>query len=271
MSLFDMDGPLMSALRTLAYIFLCNMMFCLLSLPLFTAGAALAAMYACMQAILAGDEDDVILKQFWAAFKQNFRQATAVWLICLLAAAFLAVYYQIVSAMGGMLGKAYRISFFMMCLIFLFGFQYLFPLQARYKNKVIDTLKNAWLLSIAALPWTVLSIALTAAAVYISFFMDPNGFHLAIFLWGTLGFGIVAYLNSFVFRRAFLMIDPQAMEVKHQAPKEALFMDEEHRTDEVFYQESRYSNPDWNRQEIPGAVQEERHAADKEDQDIERT
>ena len=48
MSLFDMNGPLMNALRKLANIILCNIVFCLLSLPLFTIGAALAALYACM-------------------------------------------------------------------------------------------------------------------------------------------------------------------------------------------------------------------------------
>ena len=244
-----MNGPLMNALRTLANVFLCNMMFCLLSLPLFTAGAALAALYVCMQAIIEDDEEDVIVKQFWNAFRQNFKQATAIWLLCIFVFVFLGIYYLIITSMGGAAGKMYRVSFFLMCILFLFGFQYLFPLQARYRNRVKDTIRNAWLLSIAALPWTLLSIALVAGAVYVSFFMNPSGVNMAVFLWGMVGFGIVAYLNSFFFRRAFLLIDPEKMEVKRNtAPKEALFTDEEHRTTEVFYQESTFSHPDWNRQ-----------------------
>ncbi len=228
MSLFDMNGPLMYNLGKLANIFLCNVLFCLFSLPLFTIGAALSALFACMQAIWDEDEDDIIAKQYWNAFKQNFKQGTVIWLICLLAAAFLGIYYFIVTSMTGTMGRVYRISFFMMCVIFLFGFQYLFPLQARYRNSVRNTLKNAWLLSIAALPWTVLSILLTAGAVYLSFFMNPNGVSLAVFLWGTLGFGIVAYLNSIFFNKAFQMIDPEKLEAAHEAPREALFIDEEH-------------------------------------------
>lgn len=255
MSLFDMNGPLMNALRKLANIILCNIAFCLLSLPLFTVGAALAALFTCMQAILTDDEDDIIIKQYWDAFRQNFKQATVIWLLCLVVFAFLGMYYLIVSSMAGMMGRVYRISFFMMCIIFLFGFQYFFPMQARYVNTVKNTLKNAWLLSIAALPWTILSIALVIAAVYISFFMNPSGVHLAVFLWGMAGFGIVAYLNSFFFQKAFQVIDPEKMEVKHQAPKEAVFLDEEHRTAEEFFQESSYSNPDWNRQAYPGKGQ----------------
>lgn len=235
MSLFDMNGPLMYNLGKLANIFLCNVLFCLFSLPLFTIGASLAALFACMQAIWDEDEDDIMAKQFWHAFKQNFRQGTVIWLICLAAAAFLGIYYFIVLSMTGTMGRVYRISFFMMCLIFLFGFQYLFPLQARYRNSIKNTLKNAWLISIAALPWTVLSILLVAGAVYISFFMNPDGVSLAVFIWGTLGFGIVAYLNSIFFGKAFRLIDPERLEAPHEAPAEALFIDEEHRTGKSRY------------------------------------
>ncbi len=251
MNMFNVNGTLMTELRKLANIVLCNLMFCFLSLPLFTIGASLAALHTCMQAVLTGDEDDVVVKQFWNAFKQNFKQATAIWFICIGAAALLGIYYIAISGIGGVFGRVYRISFFMVCIVFLFGFQYLFPLQARYKNTVKNTLKNAWLLSIAALPYTVLSIALVAGAVYISFFMNPNGANAAVFLWAMLGFGLVAYLDGFFFQKAFRMIDPAKMEAKHQVPEEAVFTDEEHRTAEVFYQESTFSNPDWNRQAIP--------------------
>lgn len=224
-----MNGPLMNALRKLAYVFICNVMFCLLSLPLFTAGASLTALFACMQAVINDDEDDMIIKQFWYAFKQNFRQATVIWLFCLVIFAFLALYYLIVSSMEGVFGKVYRISFFLMCFLFLFGFQYFFPLQARYRNKVKNTLKNAWLLSIAAFPWTLLSIALVAGAVYISFFMNPAALNTAVFLWGMVGFGLVAYMNSLIFQKAFKLIDPEKLEMeRHEIPEGAIFIDEEH-------------------------------------------
>ena len=219
MGLFDVNGSFMYALQKFANIFVCNVMFCLLSIPLFTVGASLSALFVCMQAIWEDDEDDMIAKQFWNAFKLNFKQGTAIWLICLFIFAFLGIYYMIISSMTGIAGRTYRISFFVMCVVFLLGFQYLFPLQARYKNSVRNTFKNAWLLGIAALPWTLLSILLAAAAVYISFFMNPNGVNLAVFLWGMVGFGLVAYLNSMFFRKAFQMIDPERLEESmHAAP-----------------------------------------------------
>ena len=106
MNLFDMNGPLMNALRKLANIFLCNVMFCLLSLPVITIGASLSALFVCMQAILTNDEDDVIVKQYWKAFLQNLAQATVIWAFCLLVFAFLGIYYLIVISMTGLMGRA---------------------------------------------------------------------------------------------------------------------------------------------------------------------
>ena len=70
-------------------------------------------------------------------------------------------------------------------------------------------------------------------AVYISFFMDPSGANTAVFLWGVLGFGIVAYLNSIIFQKAFNLIDPVKLEPeRHTAPEGAIFIDEEHMPDD---------------------------------------
>ena len=92
MGLFDVNGSFMYALQKFANIFVCNVMFCLLSIPLFTVGASLSALFVCMQAIWEDDEDDMIAKQFWNAFKLNFKQGTAIWLICLFIFAFLGIY-----------------------------------------------------------------------------------------------------------------------------------------------------------------------------------
>ena len=47
MRLFDLNSPLMVALGKLADIIICNIMFCLFSLPVITIGASLTALYHC--------------------------------------------------------------------------------------------------------------------------------------------------------------------------------------------------------------------------------
>ena len=65
------------------------------------------------------------------------------------------------------------------------------------------TLKTAWLLSVAALPCTLAALLLPVAAFYLSFLMDPNAFNVMLYLWAFAVIAVVAYLNSFLYRRAF--------------------------------------------------------------------
>ena len=203
MKLFDHNGPLMDALRKLTDLMFCNILFCLLSLPLITAGAALSALYTCTFALVEEREDPFIVRQFWNAFRKNFGQASLLWLLTLLSVGLLGAYYWAVGQLSEGLMRTYRVTFFVLCVVLLFGFQYIFPLQARFRMKTGHLLKNAWLLSIAALPWTLCSIGVTAGIVYVTLFMNPGFLNMAVFLWAVLLFAIVAYLNSFFFLAAF--------------------------------------------------------------------
>ena len=251
MRFFDPDGPMMTALSKLADIVICNVMFVLFCLPVFTIGASLTALFSCMQELIEDEEKDdgLIFRDFWRAFRAEFRQATCLWLICLLMIGFLTAYWFVTQSLGGTYGRVYQVTFYLLALLFLFGFLYIFPLQARYVNTVRNTLRNAWLLSVGALPWTLASLGLLIAALYVSFIMNPAAVEVFAYLWAVCGFGIVAYLDSFFFRKAFQKIDPKTVKVKSHVSAGAVFTDEEHREQDLMVQESRYSAPDWNRRD----------------------
>ena len=255
MKIIDPNSPMMNALNKLSDIIICNIMFVIFSIPIFTIGASLAALYSCMQRLVTDMEDDLVARDFWRAFKVNFKQSTAIWLLCLVVTGILTAFYFVASSMVDILGRAYLIPYFVVVALFLFGYQYLFPMQARYRLKVRHTLKNAWLLSIAAFPWTLLSIAVTGAALYLTFFMNYKDFSAGLFIWAVGGFGIVCYLNTFLFRRAFrkLNVEQLAMQASSVTPEEALFVDEMHQSPERvhMHQISSYSDPNWNRREYP--------------------
>ncbi len=252
MRFFDPDGPLMTALSKLADIVICNAMFIVFSLPLFTIGASLTALMTCMQQLIEEDakDDGLIFRTFWYAFRSNFKQATALWLICLLGIGFLTAYWFVAQSLGGAYGRVYQVTFYLLVLLFLVGFLYIFPLQARYTNSVRNTLRNAWLLSVAALPITAAAVALLIAALYISFVMNPAAINVFGWLWAVCGFGIMAYLESFLFRRAFRKLSPELLTKKKSAQAEgAIFTDEEHREEDLMVQESSFSDPNWNRRD----------------------
>ena len=250
--LFDPEGPLMTALSKLADIVICNIMFVLFSLPIITFGASLTALYTCMLRLVEDEDrdDGLIFRTFWYAFRDNFRQATLLWLICLGGIAFLSAYYWIVHSLAASFSRVYQITFYMLVLLFFFGFLYLFPLQARYENSIRNTLRNAWLMSVAALPWTLLNLLLLVVAVYISFIMNPGAVEIFAYLWAVCGFGLIAYLQCFLFRQAFRKLSPEQLTQNSLTAEGAIFTDEEHVTEDLMTpQESGYSNPDWNRRE----------------------
>ena len=193
--MFALESPLMNALGTLADLVFCNVLFCIFSLPLFTAGASLCALYDCTLSIVEEREESFILRQFWNAFRRHFRRGTALGLLS--------------AAVFALLGRSYRITFLVLAFLWLAVFQYLFPLQAKYRMKVGQTFKTAALLSAAALPWTLCTLAVTGGAIWLSFFLNPAALNVAVFLWAFGVFAVVAYLNSFFFRMAFRRLVPE--------------------------------------------------------------
>lgn len=67
-----------------------NALWLLCSLPIFTMGAATTALYAVSIKIVRGT-DGAIYSQFFRSFKENFKQATQLWLMLLAAGIFLGV------------------------------------------------------------------------------------------------------------------------------------------------------------------------------------
>ena len=76
MKLNDPEGPVMVALGKLADLVFCNILFCVCSLPVFTIGAALTALFDCTLSITEDMEEQLIIRQFWNAFKRHFKKAT---------------------------------------------------------------------------------------------------------------------------------------------------------------------------------------------------
>lgn len=251
MKLFDPNSPMMQALGKLSDIIICNIMFVLFSLPLFTVGASMTALCRCMMKLIEDTEDALVARDFWRAFKSNFKQATAIWLLVALVILILIGFFYAVNSLLDVLGRAYLLPYFLMVVLFLLGVQYVFPIQARYKLRIRDTLKNAWLIAIAALPWTICGIAVTAVMLYLTFVTMSAD--MCLFIWAFFGFGVLVYLNSFFYKKAFEKLDPVLPMEAGRAAEGAIFTDEAHIVEAHSHmgQTSGYSNPDWNRQEYP--------------------
>ena len=204
MRLFNLDSPVMVFLTKVANLMILNILTILLCIPLVPAGSAITALYYVTIKMARGD-DPYIVKSYFKSFKENFRQATIIWLIMLAVILLIAVDWQVVfDLMEGTGAKVMRVIIFVISAFLVLTGLYVFPVLSRFENTIKHTIKNAFLMSLLNLPKSILIVILhflPLVAVLITVQALP-----VVFL---LGFSTVAYLCSMLFVRIFKRYEPE--------------------------------------------------------------
>lgn len=156
--LFDADNPVMHALSIVGDLILLNLFTIACCLPLVTAGAGLAALNVAVLQRIRGEETSTG-KDFFRAFRENFKGGCAMGLLFLLIFGLLFADYLAAQAYIPILCPVIAA---MAVLVLTLGL-YAFALLARYENTLWGTLKNALLLAIAYFPRTVGMVVFTMA------------------------------------------------------------------------------------------------------------
>ena len=186
--MFRWDSPLMTILRGIYdYIFVTVFMI-ICSLPLITAGAALCAGYDTVRRYLIEERGSNVLAVYTQSFKKNFKQSTAVWLVC---AAVFVLFWQGLRVMDALAYEgtpALVLQGVLITGMVLTAAVLLCALAtvARFENKVFGTLKNSVMLCFMNL-WRIallmLVIAAAAAAIYVLPITALIAPALATFYW----------------------------------------------------------------------------------------
>ena len=150
------------------------------------------------------DTDLAVFRTFFGTFKRSFKRATILWFLCMVGYVILATLsYAAASFSGRVLGTSYSLTFYVMTILFLVGYQNLYPTAARWQElSVKDCLCRAYVVAAIGLPWTLLGIVLTGVFAYVTLVLNHNIFRFGFFLWAVCGFGIIAYICSFLFLKA---------------------------------------------------------------------
>lgn len=187
-----------------------NVLWLICCLPIVTIGASTTALYYTSFKI-AKDEGSFITTMFFRSFKQNFKQATVIWLIMLAAGLLiggdifllsrlratstgtLAVVWTLLLAIVIAAAVAYAIEL-----------AYIFPLLSIASNTTPSMFKNAFLIGTHYLFVTILVFFIH----YAMFFLVVNVFTPLIIF----GEGLCAVISAHVLLRIFrpLIYDPNA-------------------------------------------------------------
>ena len=171
-NLFNYDGKLMRALQKIAESLLLSLLWLLFSIPVFTIGAASAALYYTTKKSLINNQG-YVWSEFWEAFKSNFKQATPIWLL------FLAYYvlsginfYLFSNYSDGGLNSAIVMLIIMLFFVSTLAFYY-FPYIACFESTIKNALKNILYISYSNFQWSILLFILLAVSVIIFLLFPP--------------------------------------------------------------------------------------------------
>lgn len=221
--IFNFDGPFFSFFSRLADLFWLNLLYIICCIPIVTIGAATTALYY-VTLKMAKDEESYITKSFFKSFKDNFKQATIIWLIFFVILIIMVTDLFIIN--GGTFDNIFNnksisnivlVAVGIIGMVVTFILTYVFPLLARFDNTVKNTIKNAFLISVRHLPYTVAMIVISIIPVAIIYFSAPATILIVIM------FSLVAYINSKFFNKIFVFYMPK---VEVEDSEDKVFHDE---------------------------------------------
>ncbi|HJC58244.1 MAG TPA: DUF624 domain-containing protein [Candidatus Eisenbergiella intestinipullorum] len=247
---FNLDSPLMVFLSKVADLMILNIIMLFLCIPIITAGDAMTAMYYMTIKMVRGEES-YIVRGYFKSFKENFKQATIIWILALLVFFVLVGDFTIINSGVLSFGKIMTVLLVVVSIIYAFTMLYVFPVLSRFENTVKNTIRNAFLMSILNLPRTILLVIINLLPIAL-FLLVPQAMPFVILF----GFSVPAYLCSTQFVKIFRRFEPQEENAAGGEELETLsFIREEEEEKQRKLEEER----------VRGEIQQEREALEKEE------
>ncbi len=173
MKFFSYESKFSQLLLKLCRACYLNLLWFLCSIPIITIGASTTALYYASLKIVR-DEDNHVGAQFFRSFRENFRQATVIWLILLGVGLFLGadgyiVYHLRQSSLGpaGVLWTLVLAVLIAAAVVYVIVLLHVFPLLASVSNTNTAMLKNAFLIGTHYLFATILVFAVHFAMFFV--------------------------------------------------------------------------------------------------------
>ena len=205
-NLFNYENPFIQFLVRVGDLLILNVLFILCSAPVVTLGASLTALHRVTQNMLF-EQEEPLLKAFFRAFRQNFKQSTLAWLVELVVIVSLVCDVLLVMAyFNGGLAKAMYILVAVLAILVAGVYAYLMPLIARYENGMRQQVNNAVVLAIIKLPKTLLLVFLNLLPVILVLISVPVFVQTLIF-WVVIGFAFVSFIESSILKPVFQQLE----------------------------------------------------------------
>ena len=200
MKFFSVDSPLYRFLSKFLDVIKLNFLWFLFSIPLITIGAStVAAMSVALK--MVDDEEGYIGRGFFKAFKENWKQGTALWLITAAAAYAIYLDFQFFEALEGN-PILFLIIGIVSIVLAVSALLYSYPLTARYENTLFRIINNSIDITRKYVGRTIL-LAVILCVEFILFQYNAT----MLFFGILLGPGFMIFTVASFSKRIFLLIE----------------------------------------------------------------
>ena len=195
MKIFSYDSKFSQIMLKICYACYLNLLWLICSLPIVTIGASTTALYYAALKVVREEETNIGAK-FFHSFKENFKQATALWLMLLAAGLVLGgeiyVVWHLRASSAGTVAVLWTLCLALLIgasVVYVIVLEFVFPLLASVSNTNLAMLKNAFLIGTHYLFATILIFAVHFAmfyivvAVFTPFFVFGEGLCALISAW----------------------------------------------------------------------------------------
>lgn len=200
MKFFSVDSPLYRFLSKFLDVIKLNFLWIMFSIPLITIGAStVAAMSVALK--MVDDEEGYIGRGFFKAFKENWKQGTALWLITAAAAYAIYLDFQFFEALEGN-PILFLIIGIVSIVLAVSALLYSYPLTARYENTLFRIINNSIDITRKYVGRTIL-LAVILCVEFILFQYNAT----MLFFGILLGPGFMIFTVASFSKRIFLLIE----------------------------------------------------------------
>lgn len=192
-----LDGKVLHYGVKFAYLMWIHILTVVCCIPVFTAGASFCAMHRVLLQIYR-DEETAVTKTFFKAFRDNFRQATVLWIAFFAYFALLLFDQQIVKTSEATSLKVLQQILPILFFAGLLPLSWIFVLQSRYRNSILGTMRLAFVICIS-FPIRTIAMTLLMASPFLFLAMTWQSVPFVTLL----GFTVPGIVRARLYSRVF--------------------------------------------------------------------
>lgn len=211
--IFDLDNGFMRGLSRSTDLIVLNVLFLVCSLLVVTFGASLSALYS-MTLKMVRNEEDYTVRGFFKAFRENLKQGMIFGVAVLVILATVILNIKLIGDINTGIALGIKIICFAISIWLFLMALYVFPIIARFRMKLGEIYKNAFLICVTNFKKTLILLAMYIPVFFLMFYSEIT-MYLLLSICIVCGFAVMAYCQSFVLRRVFDKYEPAEAEIEN--------------------------------------------------------